>query len=317
MSSQSDIPQLKLAFAGTPEFAATSLAAMIEAQFEPVIVMSQPDRPAGRGRSLQPSPVKQLAQSREVPVWQPASLRDDAVQSRLSELQLDLLVVVAYGLILPPAVLSIPRYGCWNVHASLLPRWRGAAPVQRCIEAGDSVSGVSIMQMAEGLDTGPVLLQESTPIGADETGGSLQDRLADMGAAALVHCLHRLEHGDVPMPRAQDDTLATYASKLDKAEAELDWSQAANVLARRVRAFNPWPVCWTVLGKERLRVWQACALQVRHGEAPGTILDSSGPEGIDIAAGEGILRLLEVQKAGGKSMPVSDFLNANRGILPG
>lgn len=317
MPSQSDIPQLKLAFAGTPEFAATSLAAMIEAQFQPLIVMSQPDRPAGRGRSLQASPVKQLAQSREIPVWQPASLRDGAVQARLSELQLDLLVVVAYGLILPPAVLSIPRYGCWNVHASLLPRWRGAAPVQRCIEAGDIESGVSIMQMAEGLDTGPVLMQESTPVGTDETGGSLHDRLADMGAAALVHCLQRLEHGDVPLPRAQDDTLATYASKLDKVEAELDWSQAANVLARRVRAFNPWPVCWTVLGKERLRVWRACALQVRHGEEPGTILDSSGPDGIDIAAGEGILRLLEVQKAGGKRMPVSDFLNANRGILPG
>lgn len=301
---------LRLAFAGTPDFAATPLKAMLDHGFSPLLVLTQPDRPAGRGRVLQASPVKQCALQKGIPVLQPESLRDPAVQSELGSLRLDLLVVVAYGLILPPEVLRIPRYGCWNIHASMLPRWRGAAPIQRAIEAGDTSSGVCIMQMAAGLDTGPVYLCSETEISPGETGGSLHNRLADMGAAALLECLGMLETGTMPEPVGQDDQHATYAAKLAKAEAKIDWNAPAVEIERRIRAFNPWPVCWAEIQGERLRVWRADVVGDSPGAPPGTVI-ASGAEGIEIAASGGRVRLLEVQRAGGKRMPAAEYLKAH------
>ena len=305
----SEIP-LRIAFAGTPEFAATPLASMIKGGFDPLVVLTQPDRPAGRGRSLQASPVKQCAHDAGIPVLQPERLSGEEIQSDLRAFKLDLVVVVAYGLILPEAVLKIPRYGCWNIHASLLPRWRGAAPIQRAIEAGDEKSGVCIMQMAAGLDTGPVYLCTETDLATDETGGSLHDRLADMGAVALLECLELLRDGNMPEPVAQDNEQSTYAPKLDKAEAQIDWQKPAVEIERRVRAFNPWPVCWCEIDGQRLRVWAARVVDVETSAAPGTIV-AAGPGGIEVATSEAHLALLEVQRAGGKRMPVGQFLNAH------
>lgn len=301
---------LRIAFAGTPEFAAIPLKAMIGHGYTPVLVLTQPDRPAGRGRALRASPVKQCAEEAGIRVLQPKSLRDGKVQKDIRSYRPDLLVVVAYGLILPPEVLRIPRYGCWNIHASLLPRWRGAAPIQRALEAGDTETGVCIMQMAEGLDTGPVFLCERTEITPDDTGGTLHDRLAEMGAAALLECLGMLASGDMPEPAGQDDRRATYAPKLDKKEAEIDWNAPAEEIERRIRAFNPWPVCWSEIQGERLRAWRAEATAQKHSFRPGTVV-TAGPEGIVIAAGSGLVRLLEVQRAGGKRMTASEYLNAH------
>jgi methionyl-tRNA formyltransferase len=299
---------LRLVFAGTPEFARPCLRAAAE-RGETLAVYTQPDRPAGRGRGLAASPVKLAALELGLEVRQPESLKSPEVQAALRALQPDLMIVVAYGLILPQAVLDIPRHGCWNVHASLLPRWRGAAPIQRAIEAGDSETGVCLMQMERGLDTGPVLLSQSTPIGPEDTGGSLHDRLAALGAQVLRDGLALLRAGLRAIPQVQPAEGVSYARKLEKSEAVLDFTRPAIELARRVRAFHPWPVCETVHDGERLRVHRAAALPGATSAAPGSVL-RRGPEGIDLACGDGTLRLLEVQREGGRAMPVADYLNS-------
>jgi len=299
---------MRIVFAGTPEFAAQHLEALLQAGYQVVAVYTQPDRPAGRGQKLMPSPVKQLALQHGLPVMQPATLRDAEAQHALAALQPDLMVVVAYGLILPQAVLDTPRLGCINSHASLLPRWRGAAPIQRAIEAGDSESGVTVMQMEAGLDTGPMLLKVSTPIGPSDTGGSLHDRLAALGAQAVVEAVARLQAGALPGER-QDDTLATYAHKLSKDEARLDWQRPAAELERLVRAFNPWPICHSSLAGDVLKV-HAARLVPGQGE-PGRIL-AVGKDGLTVACGTGALQLTRLQLPGGKPLDFADLYNSRR-----
>ena len=306
---------MRIVFAGTPEFAVSSLRAAAR-HHEVVAVYTQPDRPAGRGRGLAPSPVKLEAVARGIPVYQPESLKDAAAQQQLRDLQPDLMVVVAYGLILPKAVLAIPTHGCWNVHASLLPRWRGAAPIQRAIQAGDAKTGVCLMQMEAGLDTGPVLLHQELPIAATDTGGQLHDKLAELGAQVLSDGLGLLRAGIKPIARPQPEQGVTYAHKLDKAEARLDWAQDAGALARTVRAFNPWPIAEATLAGERVRIHGAVALEADHGQAPGTVL-AAGRDGIDIACGQGALRLRVLQREGGKAIPAADYLNARRDLRVG
>ena len=306
---------MRIVFAGTPEFAVSSLRAAAR-HHEVVAVYTQPDRPAGRGRGLAPSPVKLEAVARGIPVYQPESLKDEAAQQQLRDLQPDLMVVVAYGLILPKAVLAIPTHGCWNVHASLLPRWRGAAPIQRAIQAGDAKTGVCLMQMEAGLDTGPVLLHQELPIAATDTGGQLHDKLAKLGAQVLSDGLGLLRAGIKPIARPQPEQGVTYAHKLDKAEARLDWAQGADVLARTVRAFNPWPIAEATLAGERVRIHGAVALDEAHSQAPGTVLAASR-DGIDIACGQGALRLRTLQREGGKAITAADYLNARRDLRVG
>lgn len=298
---------LRLIFAGTPEFAVPSLHAAL-AGGDVVAVLTQPDRRAGRGRQPQISPIKHVALENGLPVLQPATLKNETIQAELRDLAADLLIVVAYGLILPQTVLDIPRFGAWNVHASLLPRWRGAAPIQRAIEAGDAETGVCLMQMTKGLDTGPVLSRASTPIHGSDTSASLHDRLAELGAVQLREGLKRLRETSTALPvQPQDDALATYAHKLDKAEAQLDWSQSAAQLDRKIRAFSPWPIAEVMLDGERLRLHQA---QVMEGEGlPGSVL-AAGRDGIDVACGQDALRLLRVQREGGKVIHAADYLNA-------
>ena len=303
---------MRLVFAGTPDFAVPSLR-VAAAKGEVVAVYTQPDRPAGRGRGLAASPVKQAALELGLPVFQPETLRTVEARAALRELQPDLMVVVAYGLLLPPKVLDIPRFGCWNVHASLLPRWRGAAPIQRAIEAGDAETGVGLMRMQQGLDTGPVLLARATPIGATETSGQLHDRLAELGAQALAEGLSLLRAGELPVPVPQLQEGATYAHKLEKSEALLDWTQPAPLLARKVRAFDPWPVAEAEVAGERVRVHAAEALPVAHAAAPGTLLAASR-DGLDVACGEGALRIRSLQRAGGKVVTAADYLNARRDL---
>ena len=300
---------LRIVFAGTPEFAVPALRAAAE-RHEVIAVYTQPDRPAGRGRDLRPSPVKLEAVRRGIPVLQPDTLRSALSRDALRALQPDLLVVVAYGLILPQSILDIPRYGGWNVHASLLPRWRGAAPIQRAIEAGDRETGVCLMQMAKGLDTGPVLLVQRIAIGDEETGGQLHDRLAALGAQTLSDGLGLLRAGLKPVAHAQPDVGVTYAHKFDKAEARLDWSRPASELARKVRAFNPWPMAETTLGGERVRVHAAVAVPRDRDAAPGTVLVASR-DGIDVACADGALRIGLLQRDGGKAVSAADFLNAH------
>ncbi|QEE23279.1 methionyl-tRNA formyltransferase [Rhodanobacter glycinis] len=300
---------LRLVFAGTPDFAVPCLEACRASGAEVVAVYTQPDRPAGRGRKLTPSPVKQAALAAGVPVEQPESLKSAEAQATLAAYAPDLLVVVAYGLILPRKVLAIPRLGCWNVHASLLPRWRGAAPIQRAILAGDSESGVDLMRMEAGLDTGPVLLEKRTPISRQDTGGSLHDRLAALGAEALAEGLRRTLSGEVLAATPQPDEGVIYAHKLDKAESHIDFSRPAIELERQVHAFDPWPGSDADVAGERLRVWAARALDIAHETAPGSVLHASR-EGIEIACGEGALRITAVQRAGGKRISAADYLNA-------
>lgn len=305
---------MRIVFAGTPEFAVPSLRAAAT-RAEVVAVYTQPDRPAGRGRGLVASPVKRAALEMGIEVRQPVNFRDPADIEALRALKPDLMAVVAYGLILPQAVLDIPTEGCWNVHASLLPRWRGAAPIQRAIQAGDAETGVCLMQMERGLDTGPVLLDQRTPIAADETGGQLHDRLAEMGAWVLADGLGLLRAGIAPMARPQPAEGVTYAHKLDKAEARLEWARPAVELANTVRAFNPWPVAEAVLDGERVRIHTAIAVDVDHGAGPGTVL-AAGRGGIDIACGSGALRLGILQRDGGRPVDAAAYVNGRPGLVP-
>jgi len=300
---------LKVLFAGTPEFSVAPLQALIESRHEVIAVYTQPDRPAGRGRAMKPSPVKEKALQAGIPVYQPVNFREETDLCEFEALNADIMVVVAYGLLLPQRVLDAPRYGCLNIHASLLPRWRGAAPIQRAIQAGDAESGVTIMQMEAGLDTGPMLYKSVITIGDEETGGELHDRLMPLGAEALLATLELLVDDKLD-PEIQDDSLANYAHKLQKKEAEIDWSQSAAEIARMVRAFNPWPVAYTKLNNKNLRIWQAAALSADHSAASGQVLVTS-PEGIDVATADGILRITELQPEGKRRMPVRDFLNAH------
>lgn len=297
---------LRVVFAGTPEFAVPCLDAVLAADVECVAVYTQPDRPAGRGRHLQPSPVKQRALQAAIPVEQPESLKDESVQARLAAYAPDLMVVVAYGLILPRVVLAIPRHGCWNVHGSLLPRWRGAAPIQRAILAGDAETGVGLMQMEAGLDTGPVLLERRTPIDAHDSSGMLHDRLAALGADALREGFERLLRGESLPARAQPAEGITYAHKLDKAEALLDWNETSVVLDRKIRAFNPWPVAEADIGGERVRIHAAEPVDA-HGE-PGKPISASRSR-LAIACGDGALAILKLQRAGGRVIDAADYVN--------
>lgn len=299
---------LRLVFAGTPAFAVPSLRAAAQSH-EVVAVYTQPDRPAGRGRGMQPSPVKLEATLRGIPVLQPESLKSALSREAMRALKPDLLVVVAYGLILPQSILDIPAYGGWNVHASLLPRWRGAAPIQRAIEAGDSETGICLMQMERGLDTGPVLLTQRLSIGEHDTGGQLHDRLAELGAQTLADGLGLLRAGLRLEAKPQSTVDISYAHKLDKREAKLDWSQPADLLARKVRAFNPWPIAEADIGGERVRIHGAIAIDSAAHATPGSML-AAGRDGIDIACGEGALRIRVLQREGGKAITAADFLNA-------
>ena len=300
---------MKLIFAGTPEFAAQSLSAILAAGHQVALVLTQPDRPSGRGMTLRPSPVKALALASGIEVFQPLTLKDPAVQERLRAVDAEVMVVAAYGLILPQAVLDLPRYGCLNIHASLLPRWRGAAPIQRAILAGDTETGVCIMQMEAGLDTGPVLLSDRLPLASDETAGSLHDKLADLGARLIVNALEKIPLPAVP----QSDTGITYAAKIEKAEAMLDWRLPAAEIERKVRAFNPFPGAATMLEGIPVKIWRAVA--VPGGAAPGTVL-AADRHGIVVACGDGALCLGELQKAGGKRLSAAQFLSGNA-LSPG
>ncbi|MGN5110817.1 methionyl-tRNA formyltransferase [Aeromonas hydrophila] len=302
--------KLKLIFAGTPDFAARHLAALLSSDHEVVAVYTQPDKPAGRGQKLTASPVKELALVHDLPVYQPASLRKEEAQAELAALGADLMVVVAYGLILPKAVLDTPRLGCINVHGSLLPRWRGAAPIQRSIWAGDAETGVTIMQMDVGLDTGAMIRKVSCPIAADETSASLYDKLAGLGPQALVDTVNAMAAGNTAA-EAQDDALANYAEKLSKEEARIDWSMEAIAIERCIRAFNPWPISWFEVAGQTVKVWQAEVVAQDHGQAAGNLLKAD-KQGIDIATGKGVLRLLTLQPPGKKAMSVTDLLNSRR-----
>jgi len=301
---------LKVVFAGTPDFAARHLQGLIDSPHQIVAVMSQPDRPAGRGKRLQAPPVKAMALDAELPIWQPALLKSADSEAILSQYESDILVVVAYGLILPAAILGIPKLGCLNVHASILPRWRGAAPVQRAIESGDTATGVSIMAMEPGLDTGPVLFTRRLPISSSHTGGTLLDDLARLGVTALID---GLENIDTLLAKAtpQDDSEATYANKIEKHERALDWSAAAALLARRVRAFHPAPGCYTLLGGDRLKVLAAHAIDEPHHSNAGEIV-AADELGIRISCGEGQLVITEAQLPGAKAQSVATLLRGHQ-----
>ena len=293
---------MKLAFAGTPEFAAVSLSALIAARHEITLVLTQPDRPSGRGLKPQPSPVKRLAIEHGLAVLQPSSLRDPAAQAAIAAAAPEALTVVAYGLLLPAAVLSMPARGCLNVHASLLPRWRGAAPIQRALLAGDTTTGVTIMRMEESLDTGPMLLQRTVPIAADDTTGSLHDRLAVLGGELLVEAL-----ASNPPPRRQDEAGATYASKITKADTEIDWRKPAREIDRQVRAFDPNPGAQSRHGDSVIKIWRGRPAQADGAAPPGTVLDAAAG-GLCIACGDGALLVTELQRAGGRRMATREFL---------
>ncbi|WP_416411422.1 methionyl-tRNA formyltransferase [Pantoea sp. App145] len=300
---------LKIIFAGTPDFAARHLDALLASEHQVVGVFTQPDRPAGRGNKLTPSPVKVLAQAHDVPVFQPKSLKPAENQHLVADLQADVMVVVAYGLILPKAVLDMPRLGCINVHGSLLPRWRGAAPIQRSLWAGDAETGVTIMQMDVGLDTGDMLYKLACPITEHDTSATLYDKLAQLGPEGMLKTLEQLANGSL-QPEKQDEALVSYAEKLSKEEARLDWTLSAAQLERCIRAFNPWPMSYFIVDDQPVKVWQASVLP-HQAKQPGEILHAD-KQGIQIATADGVLNLLSLQPAGKKAMSVQDLLNSRR-----
>lgn len=301
---------MKVIFAGTPDFSAVALQSLLDSEHELIAVYTQPDRPAGRGRKLTASPVKALALEYKIPVYQPVSLKDEVAQQELIALRADIMIVVAYGLILPAAVLTAPEHGCLNIHASILPRWRGAAPIQRAILAGDQQSGVTIMQMDEGLDTGDMLLIKCCDIDSADTGSSLHDRLAAMGADAIMQTLDDIE-AHCLQGQKQDDAQAVYAHKLDKQEAQIDWCQGAADIVRKIQAFNSWPVAYTHFKGKSLRLWQARLLDDKdysNTHQYGEVIAESS-EGIDICAKNGVVRVIELQMPGKKRIMVKDFIN--------
>lgn len=302
---------LNIIFAGTPEFAANHLQALLDSQHNVVAVYSQPDRPAGRGKKLKASEVKQLALEHDLPVYQPESLKDEASQKELAEINADIMVVVAYGLLLPKAVLDAPRYGCINVHGSLLPKWRGAAPIQRSIWAGDAETGVTIMQMDEGLDTGNMLLKKAIPIEASDTSATLYHKLADIGPQALVETLDNLSSYQ---PEVQNNELATYAKKLTKAEAKIDWQLKADQLERNSRAFNPWPMSFFVYQDQNIKVHQCQVVKTDSDQPAGEVLQV-GKEGILVQTASQALLLKTIQLPGKKPLSVGDILNARKDWL--
>lgn len=299
---------LNIIFAGTPDFAARHLQALLNSQHNVIGVYTQPDRPAGRGKKLTASPVKELAIANNIPVFQPGSLRKEPAQQELAALNADIMVVVAYGLILPKVVLDTPRLGCINVHGSILPRWRGAAPIQRALWAGDKETGVTIMQMDVGLDTGDMLLKTYLPIEDNDTSASLYEKLAEQGPIALLQALEGLTNGTLTAEK-QDEALANYAEKLSKEEARLDWNKSAKQLWQEVRAFNPWPVSYFEHQGNTIKVWQAHVSETISTAAPGTIISAS-KRGIEVATADGVLTLLSMQLPGKKPLNVADILNA-------
>lgn len=303
---------MNIIFAGTPEFALPSLQALLASEHKILAVYTQPDRPKGRGLRILMSPIKQLALEKNIPVCQPLTLRDSKEQERLAAWQPDLMIVIAYGLILPPAVLTIPRWGCINVHASLLPRWRGAAPIQRAILAGDRETGISIMQMDEGLDTGGILQLASCKIEKTDTSQTLQVRLAKLGAETLLKSLKSLQQGNYQL-QIQNESESIYAKKIDKVEAEINWRESAEIIDRMVRAFNPKPIAYTFLDRLLVRVWSAEDLQLQDNKSeqnkPGVIINAT-PQGIDVMTGKGLLRLLQLQLPGGRCLSAAELLHS-------
>ena len=301
--------RLRIVFAGTPDFAVPALDALHAAGHEMTAVYTQPDRPAGRGQSLNESPVKRRAVELGLPLAQPATLRAPEAAADLAAYRPELMVVVAYGLILPPTILGVPRLGCWNIHASLLPRWRGAAPIQRAILAGDGTTGITIMQMDAGLDTGPMLLVRPLPIAARENGGQLHDRLARLGAESIVAAVEQCLSGRLVAVRQPDES-ATYAAKIRKQEAVIDWRQSSVQIDRQVRAFNPWPIAETRWQGQQLRIWEAENVVAENAGEPGRVLEATGRR-LLVATGEGALLLHRVQLAGRRAMTPAEFLNAH------
>ena len=301
---------LKIVFAGTPDFAARHLAALLSSEHDVIAVYTQPDRPAGRGKKLTASPVKNIALEHDIPVYQPENFKSDEAKQQLADLDADIMVVVAYGLLLPQAVLDTPKLGCINVHGSILPRWRGAAPIQRSIWAGDAETGVTIMQMDIGLDTGDMLKIATLPIEPTDTSASMYEKLAELGPVALVDCLADIAEGKAA-PEKQDDALANYAKKLSKEEACINWADDAEHIERCIRAFNPWPMSYFVVAEQNVKVWQANVEADNQGKAPGTVL-AADKQGILVATGQGALRLTELQPPGKKAMKAQDLLNSRR-----
>ena len=301
---------LKIIFAGTPDFAAKHLQALLNSPHQVIGVFTQPDKPAGRGNKLTASPVKQLALQNNLPVYQPISLKDSANQQIIADLNADIMIVVAYGLILPQTVLDMPKYGCLNVHGSLLPRWRGAAPIQRACWAGDTETGITIMQMDVGLDTGDMLYKEKCHIEDDDTSATLYNKLAQIGPDALLKTLKLIIEGKAK-PEKQNESQVTYATKLSKQEAKLDWNLTATQLERCIRAFNPWPVSYFEINGELIKVWQANVISETTDKTPGTILQAD-KSGIQIATQDGVINMTLLQPAGKKPMSAQDFLNSRK-----
>lgn len=300
----------RIIFAGTPEFAAKHLEALLLNDYQICAVLTQPDRPAGRGRKITPSPVKQIALENGLRILQPETLHDEEVHTKLKELNVDLLIDVAYGLIIPKAMLSMPKIDCINVHASLLPRWRGAAPIQRAILAGDKETGVTIMRVEEKLDTGPLFLKATTPIYDTDTTGTLTTRLAELGSRTLIKFLQQLEEGEVK-PEPQNDEESSYAKKIEKSEAKIDWSQSAIYIHRQIRALNPWPIAQAEMDHKTVKIWQATPIINYVNETPGTIIRVD-KDGVDVATSDGTLRIQMMQFANGKPLSITDILNSKK-----